>query len=197
MELSGSETKLSLMRAFAGECQSNARYTMAAQKAASKNLYVIQEVFKFTAQEELAHARVFYELLSELSGQKLTVNGDYPVMVNDDPAVLLRDAQKHEYDEYSSVYEEFAKTACEEGFTDIGAKFRAIAAIEKTHSERFEKFACLLEQNKLFVSDVEEEWICLNCGHRLKSTEAPSKCPVCSHPKGYFIRVTLAPYTNG
>ena len=96
MELSGSETKLSLMRAFAGECQSNARYTMAAQKAASKNLYVIQEVFKFTAQEELAHARVFYDLLSELSGQKLTVNGDYPVMVNDDPAVLLSDAQKHD-----------------------------------------------------------------------------------------------------
>ena len=86
--------------------------------------------------------------------------------------------------------------ANQEGFTNIGAKFNQIAKIEKTHGDRFGMFADLLEQGKLFVSDVEEEWMCLNCGYVHKSSEAPKSCPVCSHPQGYFVRLKLAPFTT-
>ena len=100
------------------------------------------------------------------------------------------------FEEFEPVYPDFAAVANQEGFTNIGAKFNQIAKIEKTHGDRFGMFADLLEQGKLFVSDVEEEWMCLNCGYVHKSSEAPKSCPVCSHPQGYFVRLKLAPFTT-
>lgn len=94
------------------------------------------------------------------------------------------------------VYPDFGKIANQEGFNQIGLKFNEIAKIEKIHGERFGMFADWLEQGKLFISDVEEEWMCLNCGYVHKSTEAPKVCPVCNHKQGYFIRLSLAPFTN-
>ena len=86
--------------------------------------------------------------------------------------------------------------AAEEGFSRVAASFHMISAIEKTHGDRFGKFAQLMEQNRLFVSDVETGWICLNCGYVYTGTNAPEKCPVCDHDKGYFIRVSMAPFSE-
>ncbi|MBE6845864.1 MAG: rubrerythrin family protein [Ruminococcus sp.] len=196
MNLNESQTKINLMRAFAGESQARNRYTMAAEAAAQKNLPVIEAVFKFTAGQELEHAKIFYNFLKELAGQTIKIDGDYPVDVYDDVLKLLQTAHHNEMDEFDPVYPDFAAVANSEGFTQIGAKFKAIAEIEKTHAERFKLFAELMEQEKLFVSDVEEEWVCLNCGYVTKSSEAPKACPVCSHPQGYFIRIALSPYTT-
>jgi len=196
MNLKESQTKTNLMKAFAGESQARNRYTFAANVAKQKNLPVIEAVFKFTAGQELEHAKVFYDFLKELSGEKITIEGDYPVDNYDDVLKLLKTAHNNEMDEFEPVYPDFAAIANKEGFTQIGAKFNAIAQIEKTHAKRFKMFADLMEQNKLFISDVEEEWVCLNCGYVVKSTEAPKVCPVCSHPQGYFIRVSLSPYTT-
>ena len=84
----------------------------------------------------------------------------------------------------------------EEGFPKVAASFHHIAKIEKVHGDRFAELADLLEQNKLFISDVECKWMCLNCGFVYEGKEAPQQCPVCQHDKGYFIRFELAPYTK-
>ena len=97
-------------------------------------------------------------------------------------------------DEYESAYPAFGDQAEAEGFPAIAGAFRQIAKIEKVHADRFKRFAQLLEQGKLFVSDVDTAWICLNCGHVHHGKQAPAKCPVCQHSQGYFIRLELSPY---
>lgn len=190
-----SETKINLMRAFAGESQARNRYTFAAETAKKQSLYVVEAVFKFTAKQELAHANVFYNHLSELAGQTVEADGGYPIDINNSVAELLKYAAHNEYEEHDDVYQSFAKTAEQEGFLQISASFSNIAKIEKTHGDRFKLLADQLEQNMLFVSDVECEWMCLNCGNIYKGKAVPEVCPVCHHEKGYFIRLELAPYT--
>lgn len=196
MNLSESKTKINLMRAFAGESQARNRYELAAKQACSENLPLIEFIFKFTAKQEQAHATIFYNYLKDLSGEKITIDGSYPVDIYNSTAELLRAAQNNEFEEFDPVYPDFAKIATQEGFTEIGAKFNKIAKIEREHGDRFGVLADLLEQGKLFVSDVEEEWMCLNCGYIHKSSEAPKACPVCGEKQGYFIRLALAPYTT-
>ena len=147
-----SETRLNLMRAFAGESQARNRYTFAAGLARRKNLYVLESVFTFTADQERAHAKVFYNLLEQVSGQNLQVDGTYPVELFPDILDHLRSAQHNEYQEWDHDYAGFSRTAQEEGFQEIAHIFSMIAGIEKTHGDRFGKFAELLEQDKLFVS---------------------------------------------
>lgn len=195
MNLKDSQTRINLMRSFAGESQARNRYTCAAEAAKSQSLHVIEAVFKFTANQEKEHGKIFYNYLKEMTGENITIDGSYPVDIYDDVLKLLRSAQHNEFEEFEPVYPDFAAVANQEGFTNIGAKFNQIAKIEKTHGDRFGMFADLLEQGKLFVSDVEEEWMCLNCGYVHKSSEAPKSCPVCSHPQGYFVRLKLAPFT--
>lgn len=189
-----SETKDNLMRAFAGESQARNRYTFAASQAKEDKLHVISAIFAFTASQEKEHAEIFYNHLKELSGENITVDGAYPVDISDQVSDLLRKAQHNEYEEHDPVYKTFGEKAKEEGFNSVAASFFKIAEIEKIHGDRFGRFAELLEEGKLFVSDVEEEWMCLNCGYVYKGTAAPAVCPVCFHDQGYFIRFTLAPY---
>lgn len=190
-----SETKENLMRAFAGESQARNRYVFAASQAKESGLHVIHAVFAFTASQEQEHAEIFYNHLKELSGETIVVDGGYPVDISEDVQKLLRMAQHNEYEEHDSVYKAFGEKAKEEGFLQAAASFSLIAEIEKLHGDRFGKFAQLMEEGKLFVSDVEEEWMCLNCGYVYKGTNAPALCPVCKHDQGYFIRFTLAPYS--
>ena len=189
-----SETRLNLLRAFAGESQARNRYTFAAGLAKKKNLQVIEGIFTFTANQERAHAKVFYNLLQSDSGENLRIDGTYPVELYPELLQHLRSAQHNEYQEWDHDYKGFAKAAKEEGFEEISHTFSMISEIEKTHGDRFGRFADLLEQGKLFVSDVEVKWMCLNCGQIIDATMAPAVCPVCKHPQGYFIRWELAPF---
>lgn len=191
-----SVTKENLMRAFAGESQARNRYTIAAAEARRQNLYVIEAVFRFTADQEKEHAAVFYQHLRELSGENIHIDGSYPVDLSQDVAKLLRLAQHNEYEEHDDVYLHFAEKAREEGFQNIAGTFRLIASVEKTHGDRFALFAELLEQNRLFVSDVETAWMCLECGHIYRGTSVPAECPICHADRGYFIRLELAPFTS-
>lgn len=184
------------MRAFAGESQARNRYTFAAAAARQNKLHVVEAVFLFTAGQEKEHAEVFYNFLSPLAGETIAVDGTYPIDISGDIAQLLRSAQHNEFQEFETDYAEFAKVAKEEGFDRISNTFHMIANVEKTHGDRFGMYAGMLEQNQLFVSNVETEWMCLNCGHIYKGTEAPKVCPVCNHDQGYFIRLELAPYTK-
>ena len=190
-----SETKKNLMRAFAGESQARNRYTFAASQAKKAGYPVIEAVFNFTAGQEKEHAEIFYQHLKEAAGENIEIDGIYPVDITASVIELLRMAQHNEYEEHDDAYQAFGKKAMEEGFVKVGNDFQMIAEIEKIHGDRFGMFADLLEQNKLFVSDVTCKWMCLNCGHIHEGTEAPRVCPVCSHQQGYFIRLELAPYT--
>lgn len=191
-----SETRLNLMRAFAGESQARNRYTYAAGLAKRKGLEVIQQVFLFTADQERAHGKVFYDLLQPLAGQTLHVDGGYPVDLYSDMTDVLKAAAHNENEEHDTVYSSFSRIAAQEGFDVIAHTFTMIAGVEKTHAQRFEYFAKLLQEEKLFVSDVETGWMCLNCGQIIHSTAAPAVCPICKHGQGFFIRMELAPYTG-
>lgn len=195
MELKDSQTALNLMRAFAGESQARNRYTQAAGIARSQNLHVLEAIFTMTADQERAHAWVFYQHLKPLTGTHLLVDGSYPVDTYESVLDLLKVASHNENEEYESIYPAFGKIAREEGFVQIANDFLQIARIEKIHHKRFLRLADLMENGQLFVSDVQTGWMCLNCGHVVEGFQAPKACPVCLHPQGYFIRLELAPYT--
>ncbi len=189
-----SNTKTNLMRAFAGESQARNRYTFAAEIAKQQGLYVIEAVFKLTANQELAHANVFMKHLSDFNGENIEIDGAYPVEVTNSVIELLENAHHNEMEEFDNVYKAFAEEAEREGQMAVAASFKQIGEIEKEHANRFKLFAKLLKENKLFVSDTKCEWMCLNCGHIFNGEKVPEACPVCHHEKGYFVRIELAPY---
>jgi rubrerythrin len=197
VSLLGSETRRNLMRAFAGECQARNRYTMAAELAGQQQLEVVSQVFLYTAKQELAHAKVFYDFLKPLGGSTVEIDGTYPVDDSASVVTLLRAAEHNEGEECSKDYPAFAKTATEEGFPLVGKAFEMIAQIEGTHGQRFGQLAQMLEEKRLFVSQVETGWICLHCGHILQATAAPALCPVCKHDQGYFVRLGFSPWSAG
>lgn len=194
--LKNSETAKNLMRAFAGESQARNRYTIAADKAKDQKLAVVEAVFRFTADQERAHAEVFYEHLKELDGEEIVIDGSFPINMTESVAQLLNYAKANEYKEHDDVYQAFAKVAEAEGFTKIATDFKNIAKIEKIHGDRFAKLAELIESGKLFLSDAECGWMCLNCGNTITTKGVPEKCPVCNAEKGFFIRLSFAPYTE-
>ena len=196
MDFEKSRTRENLMRAFAGESQARNRYTFAAQQARAQQLEVVARVFEFTASQELAHAKVFYDALQPLAGQSITVDGSYPVDQPPDVLGLLRAAEHNELQEWQHDYAGFAQVAQEEGFQVIGKTFEMIAGIEQTHAQRFARFAQLLEAGQLFSAPGEETWMCLNCGQIVHATMAPAQCPVCRHGQDFFIRLPMAPYVG-
>lgn len=187
-----SKTKENLMRSFAGESQARNRYTMAERQANRQKQHVLAALFKFTADQERAHAQVFYNHLKECATQNIDIDGTYPVDISDDLAALTKMAEHNENEEAEVVYPGFAQTAREEGFPRIAQDFENIAKIERYHAERFHTFSELHDSDRLFSSDKTERWVCLNCGYISESEQAPTKCPVCSEPQGYFIRLEMA-----
>ena len=179
MDFEKSKTRENLMRAFAGESQARNRYTFAAEQAREQKLEVVARVFEFTANQELAHAKVFYDALQPSVCRNLTVDGNYPIDLYPDLLGHLRAANHNELQEWEHDYAGFAKIAAEEGFDLISKTFEMIAGIEKTHADRFQRFATLMEQDQLFSSSQEETWMCLNCGQIIHATMAPAQCPVC------------------
>ena len=169
---------------------------MAAERAKEQKLHIVEAVFNFTAEQERAHAEVFYKHLQELDGSEITVDGGYPVNVTSSVVQLLRYAEGNEYKEHDEVYKAFAETAKTEGFTKLATDFENIAKVEKAHGERFVMLAEQLESGKLFLCDAECGWMCLNCGTVIETKGAPAMCPVCGVDQGFFIRLSLAPYSE-
>ena len=129
-----------------------------------------------------------------MAGSNINVDGNYPTDLYDDPIQLLKAAQHNEYQEFEHDYQHFADVAKEEGFNQISNTFRMIAAVEKTHGDRFGRYASALENGSLFKGGEGIRWMCLNCGYIHEGPIAPQQCPVCSHDQGYFIRLSEAPF---
>lgn len=187
-----SKTRTNLMRAFAGESQARNRYTFAASQAKAQQLYVIEKLFKFTANQEKEHAEIFYNHLKAAAGETIDIpDGSYPVDIADDMVKLLEMAQHNEFEENNPVYPAFAEDAKNEGFHEVYSSFSNIAKIERTHGERFGVFAELLKQGKLFSDSESTQWYCMNCGYIFEGKSAPKSCPTCHKPQGYFIRLSM------
>lgn len=196
-DLNKSQTRMNLMRAFAGECQSRQRYYQAALIAQQQKLIGLERMFRFTAEQEERHAIVFWKLMKDAAGQTVDVTAGYPADVFEDIGQLLDASQKEEEKEHVVVYPDFARIADDEGFTEAARKFRTIAEIEKEHGTRFAYYAGLYREGRLFRSDnTQQRWICLNCGHIHVGSEPPQECPVCSAEQGYFIREAEAAFTS-
>ena len=163
MELKGSKTEKNLMEAFAGESQARNKYTYFASVAKKEGYEQIAELFLETAENEKEHAKIHFKYLNGLAS-----------------------AAAGENFEWTDMYERMAKEADEEGFTEIAAKFRGIAAIEKEHEARYRKLLENLENGEVFKKGSITIWKCRNCGHIVVGTEAPKVCPVCNHPQSFF-----------
>jgi rubrerythrin len=188
MDLKNSQTKINLMRAFAGESQARNRYDFAASKCKTAGYWFLYNIFTLTANQEKEHAEVFYNFLKPENGKNIGISeAAYPVNIEEEPEKLLAAAVHNETEEAKDSYPEFAKTAADEGFGDIAYAFESIAKIEQMHADRFKCFETLLKKSKLFKGDENTEWICLNCGHVHTGPTAPKSCPVCNHAQGYFV----------
>ena len=172
MELKGSKTEQNLMKAFAGESQARNKYTYFASKAKKDGYEQIAALFEETANNEKEHAKMWYKELHD---------GVIPDTVSN-----LKEAADGENYEWTDMYEEFAKTAEEEGFKALALKFRQGGAIEKHHEERFRKLLKNINDEVVFSRDEEKIWICRNCGHVVVGKKAPGICPVCAHPQSFF-----------
>ena len=194
VNFSESKTKENLMRAFAGESQARNRYTIAAEKARHAKMYTIANIFEYTADQERAHAERYYELLKDLSGETIFIDGGYPVDQQESLAELLRAAEHNEKEEYEDVYQAFGDKAKEEGFLEAASVFYQIAKVEHVHQLRFAKVAEMLENSTYFTRENGGRWICTNCGYIHEGTQAPRSCPTCHHDQGYFLPYEMAPY---
>ena len=194
VNFSESMTKENLMRAFAGESQARNRYTIAAERAEKDGMFTVAEIFRYTADQERAHAERFYELLKELSGQTIHIDGSYPVDQQEDLPGLLRAAEHNEHEEFADVYQAFGNTAREEGFSEAASAFHQIAEIEHVHKQRFAKLAEMLESGTWYQPKAASKWMCTNCGYIHEGNQALPVCPVCRHEQGYFIPYEMACY---
>ncbi len=169
-DLKGTKTEANLMTAFAGESQATNKYTYYASKAKKDGYVQISKIFEETAANEREHAKIWFKLLE---GIGTTAEN------------LLHAAEGENY-EWTDMYAAFAKEAREEGFDDIAKLFDGVAAVEKTHEERYKKLLENVKGGLVFSRDGDMMWECANCGHIHIGKQAPEVCPVCDHPKAYF-----------
>ena len=166
----GTQTEKNLEAAFAGESQARNKYTYFASKAKKEGFEQIAALFLKTADNEKEHAKMWFK---ELEGIGSTADN-------------LKAAAEGEHYAWTDMYEGFAKTAEEEGFAELAAKFRLVAAIEKMHEERYRALLNNVETAQVFEKSEVKVWECRNCGHIVVGTKAPDVCPTCNHPQSYF-----------
>ena len=181
--LKGTETEKNLMKAFSGESQARNRYTFFASVARKEGYEQIAQIFEETAANEKEHAEVFFKFLE---GGMLEFTGSYPAGVISNTLDNLAAAAQGEYEEWDQLYPEFARVAEQEGFKEVARAFRMIASVEQTHEKRYREFYERVASGRVFCSEEPQEWICRQCGYRVKGKQAPGKCPVCGHPQAFF-----------
>ena len=170
--LKGTKTEKNLMEAFSGESQARNKYSDYASKARKDGYQQIAALFEETANNEKEHAKLWFKYLHD---------GEVP-----DTKTNLKDAADGENYEWTDMYDRMAKEAEEEGFDEIAFRFRAVAAIERHHEERYRRLLQNIEEGIVFSRDDDRIWLCRNCGHIVVGKKAPEVCPVCAHPKSFF-----------
>ena len=173
MELRGSKTEANLQKAFSGESEARNKYTYYASQAKKDGYVHIARIFEETANNEKEHAKIWFKLLHGGSIGATPEN--------------LENAAAGENYEWTDMYANFAKEAREEGFNDIALLFENVAKIEKEHEERYRKLLENIKKDEVFKKDEPVVWECANCGFTYTGTSAVEICPVCKHPRSYFM----------
>ena len=166
----GTQSEKNLMTAFAGESEARNKYTFFASVAKKQGFEQIAALFLKTADNEKEHAKLWFKELNGIG----------------DTADNLKAAAAGENYEWTDMYDSFAKTAEEEGFPELAARFRLVGAIEKHHEERYRALLHNIEMAEVFAKSEVKVWECRNCGHIVVSTQAPELCPTYNHPQSYF-----------
>lgn len=166
----GTQTEKNLKAAFAGESMARNKYTFFSSKAKKDGFEQIAAIFLKTADNEKEHAKMWFKELNGIG----------------DTAENLNAAAEGENYEWTDMYANFAKTAEEEGFTELAKKFRMVGAIEKAHEERYRALLKNVQMQEVFKKSEVKVWECRNCGHIVVGEKAPEICPVCAHPQAYF-----------
>lgn len=166
----GTQSEKNLMTAFAGESEARNKYTFFASVAKKQGFEQIAALFLKTADNEKEHAKLWFKELNGIG----------------DTADNLKAAAAGENYEWTDMYDSFAKTAEEEGFPELAARFRLVGAIEKHHEERYRALLHNIEMAEVFAKNEVKVWECRNCGHIVVGTQAPEVCPTCNHPQSYF-----------
>ena len=173
----GTQSEKNLMTAFAGESEARNKYTFFASVAKKQGFEQIAALFLKTADNEKEHAKLWFKELNGIG----------------DTADNLKAAAAGENYEWTDMYDSFAKTAEEEGFPELAARFRLVGAIEKHHEERYRALLHNIETAEVFAETAQvfeksevKVWECRNCGHIVVGTQAPEVCPTCNHPQSYF-----------
>lgn len=185
--LTGTQTAVNLLKAFAGESQAFQRYMMFAETARREGYIEMAEIFELTASNEQAHAKRFYMFLVNggYNHEAITIKADFPVSIGTTQENLLS-ASQGEHEEWSALYKEAAEMAEKEGFNTIAAAYKAIAKVEEHHEQRYLKLKDQIDQDEVFKRQEKIQWICIVCGYVHEGYEAPKICPSCNHAQSYY-----------
>ena len=181
------KTHENLLKAIAGESMARNKYTYYAEIATKEGLVWVAKVFEETADNERAHAQEELEQLKEV----VQMTNTYDIHPLGNTLENLRNAEAGENYEWGTMYPEFENIARKEGETEAATLFKEISEVEEKHAERYKILGDRLEEGKMFKSDTEIEWKCLNCGYIHKGTSAPEKCPLCKKPQGYYMTLKV------
>jgi len=179
----GTKTEKNLLAAFAGESQARNRYTYFASAARKEGMEQIANIFMETAENEKEHAKVFFKYLE---GGDTQITATYPAGMIKDTKSNLQEAAAGENLEWTTLYADFAKTAQEEGFSDIANSFEQISKVEKFHESRYRKLINNIANNEVFKKKSPVKWHCANCGYVFEGPDAPKECPACKHPQAFY-----------
>ena len=179
----GTKTEKNLLAAFAGESQARNRYTYFAGAARKEGYEQIANIFEETAGNEKEHAKVFFK---HLEGGDVEITAMYPAGMIKDTVSNLEAAANGEKMEWTTLYTNFAKVAKDEGLPEVARSFEQIAKAEKIHESRYRKLIENLSKGEAFKKKSQAKWHCINCGYVIESSEAPSECPACKHPKSFY-----------
>ncbi|MFA5287286.1 MAG: rubrerythrin family protein [Candidatus Omnitrophota bacterium] len=181
--IKGSKTEKNLLAAFAGESQARNRYTYFASVAKKEGLEQISQIFLETAENEKEHAKVFFKYLE---GGDVEIAVAFPAGIINDTKSNLEAAAAGENLEWTKLYQDFSKIACDEGFPEAARSFEQIAKVEKFHEARYRKLIDNIGKGEVFKKKSLVKWHCLNCGYVFEGDVAPNECPSCKHPQAYF-----------
>ena len=181
--LKGTKTEQNLLKAFAGESQARNRYTYFASAARKEGFEQIYNIFTETAENEKEHAKVFFKYLE---GGDVQITASYPAGAIKDTKTNIEEAAAGENMEWTVLYQDFAKTAKSEGFSEVAQSFEQIAKVEKFHESRYRKLISNIANGQVFKKKATVKWHCTNCGYVVEGAEAPKQCPACKHPQAYY-----------
>ncbi len=181
--IKGTKTEQNLLKSFSGESQARNRYTYFASAARKEGFEQIANIFIETAENEKEHAKVFFKYLE---GGDLEITAVYPAGAIKDTKNNLEQAAAGENMEWTILYQDFSKTARDEGFPEVARSFEQIAKVEKFHESRYRKLINNVANQEVFKKKNSLKWHCINCGYVIESAEAPRECPACKHPQAYY-----------